>query len=147
METSGVFAASSSCCLRDYRLSDKNMFSLRISLSCLPLVIILFYLVWWRGLVFSVSVIKIFKGGSLEWLTAFSFFHASSFFFFFKSISTFDLPTVQRGVDGKLDASPSLSDWEAERLRLRCKFMSSLWKTQKTKKKSQKMSITSLLKM
>lgn len=108
METSGVFAASSSCCLRDYRLSDKNMFSHRISLSCLPLVIILFYLVWWRGLVFSVSVIKIFKGGSLEWLIASSFLLALKK----KSISTFDLPTVQHGVDGKLDAGPSLSNWD-----------------------------------
>lgn len=40
----------------------KNMFSLWISLPCLPLVIIMFYLVWWWGLVFSVPVIKIFKG-------------------------------------------------------------------------------------
>lgn len=126
METSGVFAASSSCCLRDYRLSDKNMFSLRISLSCLPLVIILFYLVWWRGLVFSVSVIKIFKGGSLDWLTAFFFV-----FLFLKSISTFDLSTVQRRVDGKLDASPSLSIWDPEGLRLRCEFMSWLKKNKK----------------
>lgn len=62
METSGVFAASSSCCLGSSQLNDKNMFSLRVSLSCLPLVIIMFYLVWWWGLVFSVSVIKIFKG-------------------------------------------------------------------------------------
>lgn len=62
METSGVFAASSSCCLGSYRLNDKNMFSLRVSLPTLPLLIIMFYLVWWWGLVFSVSVIKIFKG-------------------------------------------------------------------------------------
>lgn len=62
MKTSGVFAAYSSCCLGSSRLNDKNMFSLPVSLPCLPLVIIVFYLVWWWGLVFSVSVIKIFKG-------------------------------------------------------------------------------------
>lgn len=45
METSGVFAASSSCCLGSYRLNDKNMFSLRVSLPTLPLLIIMFYLV------------------------------------------------------------------------------------------------------
>lgn len=75
------------------------------------------------------SVIKIFKGGSLEWLTAFFFL---SVFLFLKSISTFDLSTVQRGVDGKLDASPSLSNCDSEALRLRCKFMSSLKKKKKT---------------
>lgn len=68
METSGVFAASNSCCLRDYRLNDKNRFPPCISLPCLPLVIILFYLVWWWGLVFSLSVIKIFKD-SVECVT------------------------------------------------------------------------------
>lgn len=102
METSGVFAASNSCCLRDYRLNDKNMFSLCISLPWLPLVIIMFYLVWWWGLVFSVSVIKIFKG-FLGVCQSFSFL----------SISTFDLFPVQCGVDGKLDVSLSLSDWDS----------------------------------
>lgn len=48
------------------------------------------------------SVIKIFKGGSLDWLTAFFFL---SFFFKINLDLTFDLSTVQRGVDGKLDAA------------------------------------------
>lgn len=83
METSGVFAASSSCCLWSCRLNDKNMFSLHVSLPCLPLVIIMFYLVWWWGLVFSVSVIKIFKG--LLWVYDSHFFLFFSLFFISQS--------------------------------------------------------------
>lgn len=111
METSGVFAASSSCCLGSSRLNDKNMFSLRVSLPYLPLVIIMFYLVWWWGLVFSVSVIKIFKG--LPWVSDSHFLSFLSFFFL-KSNSTFDLFPVQREWNGKLNADLSLSVWEPE---------------------------------